>query len=219
VHTLADDLESFFHVLTWVALRYTAHALSSTKLTYTLTSTFDECYVDEGVIEGGQNKASSLVTKSIVTTAKFTNPMLSSLLSSLCGTLAVRYEEAPSEESIMEYHQDTVNFAGNRPMLHVLEKVPAARYLSRTRDLQTSDWMLKTFTDAIENRADWPADDKPVKHVLLEAQAGIKRKSVVSHHSTNRKRRRQRKKPAAVVEEKETEAEEEDWGGTEDDEG
>jgi hypothetical protein len=42
VYTPADDWESFFHVLSWVALRFTVHGLTSAKLTHELRNTYDD---------------------------------------------------------------------------------------------------------------------------------------------------------------------------------
>ncbi|KAF8798322.1 hypothetical protein BYT27DRAFT_7177818, partial [Phlegmacium glaucopus] len=41
VHTAADDWESFFHVLSWVVLRFTRHGLTSARLTNELRNTYD----------------------------------------------------------------------------------------------------------------------------------------------------------------------------------
>ncbi|KAF8222203.1 hypothetical protein L208DRAFT_1082801, partial [Tricholoma matsutake] len=40
-HTPADDWESFFHVLSWVVLRFTKHGLDSARLTYELRTIYD----------------------------------------------------------------------------------------------------------------------------------------------------------------------------------
>ena len=47
VHTLMDDLESFLHVLSWVALWFTPHDLSSKALTDLLANMFDHSYEDD----------------------------------------------------------------------------------------------------------------------------------------------------------------------------
>src|ERR1700722_15350372 len=60
VHTLADDLDSFLHVLSWVALRFTSHDLDSKALTDLLTTMFDHSYEGEdGSARGGLTKKMS----------------------------------------------------------------------------------------------------------------------------------------------------------------
>ncbi|KAF8523328.1 hypothetical protein BU17DRAFT_63898 [Hysterangium stoloniferum] len=50
----ADDLESFFHVLVWIALRYTKHGFFKNALTDMLHAAFDHHYLDpDGDAKGG----------------------------------------------------------------------------------------------------------------------------------------------------------------------
>jgi hypothetical protein len=46
IATREDNLESFFHVLLWVALRYTAHTQSTEKLSDMLFLYFEHSFVD-----------------------------------------------------------------------------------------------------------------------------------------------------------------------------
>ena len=47
VHTFVDNLESFLHMLSWVALQFTPHDLSSKALTNLLANMFDHSYKDD----------------------------------------------------------------------------------------------------------------------------------------------------------------------------
>ncbi|KAF8489216.1 hypothetical protein BU17DRAFT_72758 [Hysterangium stoloniferum] len=50
----ADDLESFFYVLVWIALRYTKHGFFKSALTDMLHAAFDHHYLDPaGAAKGG----------------------------------------------------------------------------------------------------------------------------------------------------------------------
>jgi hypothetical protein len=187
VHALADDLESFFHVLAWMALRYTDHAMPPNRLTSFMQSYFDECYAQDhgGGFGGGDNKASSLISRNIVQTPNFKNARLSALLSALCQTLAVRYETPPPADRVQAY--ETLNLKRTDmddlglAVLQYVEGSDVPQYLSRLKYLETSDWMLKIFTDAVEDEAGWLTDDKPVKHDLVVlVENGKKRKSDVS---------------------------------------
>jgi len=55
--TLADDLESFMHVLAWVALRYMPHDLEAEDLTQLMGVYFDDHYPGpNGIVKGGTEK-------------------------------------------------------------------------------------------------------------------------------------------------------------------
>ena len=91
-HTLADDLESFLHVLSWVALRFMGHRLTSQNLTDVLTMMFDSSYEDEdGIAKGGRAKKNFLIAAEILASG-FRNNNIVSLLAVLTKTIAARYE-------------------------------------------------------------------------------------------------------------------------------
>jgi hypothetical protein len=53
-HTIADDLESFLHVLSWVILRFIPNTRSPRQLTDTLHRVYDHSYEgDDGSAKGG----------------------------------------------------------------------------------------------------------------------------------------------------------------------
>jgi hypothetical protein len=104
VHTLTDDLESFLHVLSWVALRFTPHGLSTAALTHLLDSVFDHSYEDDGFARGGNIKSGYLIGGQ-VTKSNFQQEKLSKLIKVLTATCAVRYEDPPSDEDLKLYHE------------------------------------------------------------------------------------------------------------------
>jgi hypothetical protein len=177
-HNLADDLESFLHVLTWMALRYTPHALDSKTLTHLLSDMFDESYEDDrGILHGGENKAPYLLSGRVVRTAGFNHPILPSLLESLTVTFAVRYDKPPSDETIQGHDE----ISGIHDDDRVLQKLLKSRYLSKTKALENSDWMLDTLNKTLVDKSSWPVDDVPVVHQLsYNCPTGKKRKSCVS---------------------------------------
>ncbi|KAF8493565.1 hypothetical protein BU17DRAFT_59579, partial [Hysterangium stoloniferum] len=59
----ADDLESFFYVLVWIALRYTKHGFFKSALTDMLHAAFDHHYLDPaGAAKGGGRKKAEVQT-------------------------------------------------------------------------------------------------------------------------------------------------------------
>src|ERR1700738_2877404 len=145
-HTLADDLDSFLHVLSWVARRYMPHALDSAELSKLMQDLFDDAYEGlDGSVRGGRAKKDAILADTVPRRSGFHNPMIASLLKKLTRTIAVRYEDPPTEE-------DSDGPASYKEALK--------KYTRRRAQIEPSDWMLDIFREAVENRSAWPADDK-----------------------------------------------------------
>ena len=177
VHTLADDLESFLHVLSWVALRFMPHDLDSKALTDLLVAMFDHSYEGEdGFARGGMVKKNFLMVGE-VSKSGFRHPILPMLLKDLSATCAVRYEDRPSDEDLAEFHKMRLE---QPQMLEVgfVRNSAVAQYERRMTALETSDWMLATLAKALANRNTWPPHDKSVANPLFRrVPRGRKRKS------------------------------------------
>jgi hypothetical protein len=144
-HTPADDWESFFHVLSWIVLRFTRHGLNPAQLTDELRSTYDGSYVDGGKVYGGENKKKSIKSRFISSDAQVPPGPLLDLLKDLVDVCAIRYEDPPSSEDQEEYKlflQD-----GRDTKYH-----PCKRYQERTEKLKAS-WMLDRFREAANSQA------------------------------------------------------------------
>src|ERR1700688_2052982 len=102
-HTPADDWESFFHVLSWVVLRFTKHGLTPGELTVELRDTYDSSYFEGGKVYGGRNKEECIISRFISTRVQIPPGPLLDLLKDLVDVCAFRYEDAPSEEQRKEY--------------------------------------------------------------------------------------------------------------------
>ena len=97
-----DDIESAYHVLIWSLLRYSKHSLSNRDVTILLLS-FDETVVTQEGVVGGERKKGHFTSRDIPKLLKFKdNESLNELIRELTVTLAVRYEEPPTEEEIRE---------------------------------------------------------------------------------------------------------------------
>src|SRR6266487_661685 len=95
VHELADDLESFLHVLSWVALLFMAHAWDPKRLSKCLQDVFEDSWVDaNGTAQGGKHKKSFILEREILT-AGLTNPKINALFRQLLRIFAARYQSPP----------------------------------------------------------------------------------------------------------------------------
>jgi hypothetical protein len=165
IHTLADDLESFLHVLSWVMLRYTPHDLDSETLTDFLIDMFDHSYEGENrSARGGRSKMAYLMS-GLVPKSGFRHPLLPALLKELTETCAVRYEERPPDET------DNVDEEENQ-----LNALLRKKYEQRLAALGSSDWMLETFRKALDGGG-WPENDESRPNRLAAREIrGRKRK-------------------------------------------
>ncbi|KIL67560.1 hypothetical protein M378DRAFT_9337 [Amanita muscaria Koide BX008] len=99
VHEREDDLESFYHVLHWVALRFTCHELKPHSLGHQLRALFGESFRDmDGHPVGGYAKRSELISGSTNKDANFKNKGLALLLQMVRRVVMVRYQDFDLDE-------------------------------------------------------------------------------------------------------------------------
>ena len=151
-HIPADDWESFFHVLSWVVLRFTKHGLTSAKLTNELRNTYDESYLDGGKVYGGENKMKNIKSRYISTYAQIPSGPLLDLLKDLVDVCAVRYEDAPPEDEKDEYDLLLKDVAQEPSLMRFMAKHPIKHYYDRKERLSAS-WMLSRFRDAVNSQS------------------------------------------------------------------
>ena len=150
MHTPADDWESFFHVLSWVVLRFTRHGLTQAKLTNDLRDNYDRSYMDTGEIQGGQNKKEKIISRYMSTDAKIPPGPLLDLLKDLVDVCAVRYEDPPPGEAQERY--ELLLQLVDPSFASVLVDNPVKLYNDRKKKLDAS-WMLERFRDAANSGA------------------------------------------------------------------
>jgi hypothetical protein len=180
-HILADDLESFLHVLSWVALRFTSHCLDSDQLSVLMSTMFDHSFGVTGLTRGGSLKQDGLLSGK-VPRSRFKNTAMQALLEKLTSAVAARYEEPPSEKQLamMQMFQEK--------QLDPLKcDSYAAHYQLKMRNLESSDWMLKTFREALADRQAWPSDDRSENELVMRPPSH-KRKPELSEEYLARKR-------------------------------
>ena len=104
-HDAEDDRESAYHLLNWLALRYTAH--DKMNILHQYLTHFDECYKDGSVDAGGDSKRSRIIAPPPIT---FESSNLNLLLEELVKVMVVRYERPPSraEYEALEQLEDKI---------------------------------------------------------------------------------------------------------------
>ncbi|KAK7023387.1 hypothetical protein VNI00_016802 [Paramarasmius palmivorus] len=183
--SLADDLESFYHVLTWLALRFTRHQLSTTSLSALIKEIFDEdeysYHYDRYM--GGRGKRRHLSIGDM-DDVKFADRELAELLDDLADVLRVRYQSEPSDEQVRAFEDKKVLLAKEleRARLSPDAKMPydelreifdwvlkserVGKYRESTERLRTSDWMRDRFRDTA--RLSGEMLEERVEHKLVE---------------------------------------------------
>lgn len=161
-HSLADDLESFVHVLSWLALNFMPHELPPGDLTNLMQVFFDEAFPGpKGITKGGTVKR---LSSRLIPSSGFRNERITRLLTKLTDCIAVRYEDEPVKERFRS--QQSYDDAKDD-------------YTERQTQLGTSDWMLEAFMNAVADRSAWPSDDRSKQNPLLhKPEQGLKRKSI-----------------------------------------
>ncbi|KAF8632530.1 hypothetical protein AX17_004816 [Amanita inopinata Kibby_2008] len=97
-----DDLESFYHVLIWIALKFAANQLKPAQLRHTLDFIYDQD--KRGIFRGGYGKHAEFGISSYVRDAHLKNPPLVWLTHQLRRLLSVRYFECtrPRDFELMQ---------------------------------------------------------------------------------------------------------------------
>jgi hypothetical protein len=150
LHERADDLESFFLVLSWMAMCYTSHGLNSKELGAKLERVFEDVFHDGQVPWGGSAKKSFILEDQIGQEIGLLNKKLRSLLRKVGAVMAVRYMSYPQSDD-----PDEDLFPELRPGEEYRQT-----YQFMTDSLHDPQWMLKTFEEALKDRNAWPALDE-----------------------------------------------------------
>jgi len=194
-HTPADDWESFFHVLSWVVLRFTKHGLTSAELTNELRNTYDDSYFDGGKVYGGWNKMKSIISRFVSSKAQIPPGPLLDLLKDVVDVCAVRYEDPPSNEDQEEYQLFLQDVAQDPLLVRFATKYPVKRYQERTEKLKAL-WMLKRFREAANSQAwDIVPDGRRFENVLTRVDEVVITTKRPSEFETDMPRQNKRFKP------------------------
>ena len=169
-----DDLESFWHVLLWVAIRRCDHKLPSSNIVASLRNLFDDMYTDEtGQTKGGDYKLELLNSQKLIKNMALGSPVLEVILVTVAKILAARYpgsnmEEAQlikvgkiwtmvqSENPHLQEPSDLETLLTNR-IASIDRTLGRVRYVwDDRRTLQDVQWMENIFEQALNDpMADW----------------------------------------------------------------
>ncbi|KAK7442200.1 hypothetical protein VKT23_016172 [Stygiomarasmius scandens] len=166
VHSISDDLESFFHVLTWTALQYTHHDLTGGQLSYLLHYVYDTVKYEQNKVLGGDGKIGAMLCRRMKRAVGFVPGAFRDVIVDFEDTFAARYEENPDMavvESVREMINQTSTPADVRK---VLENHIDLRTQTRRDRLLSADWMLGRIQDSLKSD-DWPIEALVrVEHVI-----------------------------------------------------
>ncbi len=155
LHNREDNLESFYHVLTWMALRHSSHSLNSQMLTSDLQRIFDYSYRSQGgTAAGGQSKLAEVVSGVSNKFATFKNRPLAKLLEAIRKVVAIRYQDEPDGEA------EQAGIDRYPSLVNQLPKVKRHEFTS-------------LFAKALTSDQDWDANGAKVDHKLVDLDPGL----------------------------------------------
>ena len=193
-----DDLESFWHVLLWVALQNCDHQMVPRKIVERLGSLFDYMYIGgTGQMEGGDAKRDSLETRSCIKAMNLRSNILHEILEDTAEPLATRYSSDKDLNDILEVQRMWEKVESENPTLdedhRIIELVlriaqTRKKLLARAhpswmkwRTMQDgAEWMEKIFENALNDpTVDWNTGSGNIQRTLPRPSASraTKRKS------------------------------------------
>ncbi|KAG6847890.1 hypothetical protein H0H93_005177 [Arthromyces matolae] len=156
IHNRVDDVESFFHVTHWLALRFTPHSMDGSDLAQSLHENFDNSYVHPGITASGhvyltKQRASNLVSGALVSGPGFLNQGIDEVLYSMHLVLCQRYKIVKARMRAL------------RPFQWDREE-----HVKALRNLDDPHWLPTLLTDHLDDHEiDWESNSGFVKHTLV----------------------------------------------------
>ncbi|KAG5336858.1 hypothetical protein C0989_011740, partial [Termitomyces sp. Mn162] len=151
-----DDVESFYHVFLWMALRYTAHKLNSAMLTTRLHENFDVMYKDPKTGERyiGSARSSNMISGYLNDEAGFANGGIQEVLLQMRHVLYQRYIDP-------EYA------FGNSRELEAERKAAKVKKVEGLKALEDFNWLPNLLNEVIDDDLDdWVTNEARVDHIL-----------------------------------------------------
>jgi hypothetical protein len=145
-HSLTDDLESFFHVLSWVSLHYVKHDIGPIPLTRLLDNMYlDSQLNNNGEVIGGELKSAYIVQGKLAD-AGFASH-LGALIEKLELWFASRYAKYDPEEATRWFKE--YNESSELEKKSLEKFLPhGVRIIRRQEDLESAAWMMKQFEES-----------------------------------------------------------------------
>jgi hypothetical protein len=194
VHRMEDDRESAFHVLLWIAMRYSSsHVLVQTPSSAAQDTPhtdmrahirqFDEAYIDDGgTVRGGSLKRDLFAYKNSLSKLMFDGrPQLGALLKELAAVFTVRYGQPPQPDELeaLDIQEALIAENSNSPSLDRLKFIRdslAAYKYQKIKDHLEKDrhWLVNTIRKHLKTGT-WPEDKAESQKI---PQVTSKRKAV-----------------------------------------
>jgi len=183
---LQDDRESAFHVLSWIALRYTKHnklhELSS------LLDVYDECHDTAAGARGGRGKL-AFMDHDCKTLEFDRRPALTELVRSLAVTISVRYDDSPIPKAdIEEVHLLLLNLDTDPPgpqdipaiysLLSPPDPVDFGRQLQAypfalaKLKIRKRGWLVRSIRHFADDDPRWHESDKAELNPIIGGSTG-----------------------------------------------
>ncbi|KAG6898036.1 hypothetical protein C0993_007143 [Termitomyces sp. T159_Od127] len=143
-----DDVESFYHLILWMALRYTDHTLDSLKLTTQLHDNFDASYWDsDGRPLIGNARKPNIKSGDLIAEAKFGHDGIKTTLQRM------HYASEHGEHTAEENER----------------KEAEVKKASGLKTLDDPQWLSDLLTSCLQDEElDWDTNSARVKHALAK---------------------------------------------------
>jgi len=171
MYTFTDDLESFLHVLGWMALRYIPATDSYSALHRGKDMViFDEYYEEEDHCEGGHRKCQVLCGNPYPsdTFRPRTPTPLFDLLRQLSSPFKSLYAVCPPTAEDRKNANSLPDISNKSQFLLYATVV---LYDMDIGDLQSSTWFINTMKTALDEKL-WPTDDKADENLPIAFSRG-----------------------------------------------
>jgi len=168
---LEDDRESAFHVLSWIALRYTKH--NKLNDLSPLLSAYDECHDTAAGPRGGDGKIAFMTQAWTVSFDE--RPALTELITSLARTISARYSEITIPEDVKEVRALLLKLDAELPadddetMIYSLLSPDRAKFAKQIKaypfaaamlKIRHRGWLVSSIRRYTDDESRWPASDK-----------------------------------------------------------
>ncbi|ESK81291.1 other 1 protein kinase [Moniliophthora roreri MCA 2997] len=140
-HTRIDDLESFFHVICWMVLRYGPHKLSPQLVNQRLGVAYDSAWACQEKTYGGDFKEWCFKARGLRHQTMVSSGCLNDLLVDFEDFVAVRYEYPSSNADRLEHDSITAGADDDE----------AGSYDHNMARLEDWNWIYERFCKATED--------------------------------------------------------------------
>jgi hypothetical protein len=192
-----DDLESFWHVLLWIASQQCEHKLPLNRIITSLHELFDSMYVDEtGHLKGGDSKLAMLTSQILINHMELGSRLLRRILVDAATILAARYlKSIEKEDQVLQIEKIWMAFQSENSQLQKLSELEDNIYFSHNtlyptfslwkalHMLQDVHWVAEIFETALNDpMSNWDAGG-----ANIERSFQVPRNA--SHWQTQRRKR------------------------------